>query len=100
MHWLQSRYRYVQQRTKPYALAVFIALMMVWAGVYLLERAERPMIAMSVETKTMVEWTHSLPGGGQIHVVVYRRDYETEQDYDDAVAAKLVLYPPDPPSGG
>lgn len=48
----------------------------------------------------MTEWDHTLPSGGVIHIQVLRRDYGSEQEYDAAVAAKIVLYPPDPPSGG
>ena len=47
----------------------------------------------------MISWTHTLPSGGQIRVQVIRADYESEAAYDSAVAAKLILYPPDPPSG-
>ena len=62
---------------------------------------EERMQQLRREIISMISWTHTLPGGGVIRVQVLRADYETEAAYDEAVAAKLVMYPPDPaPEGG
>ena len=92
------RFVYVAiSRAKPYALGLFMAVMLAWAGAYLLATATRPAILIEEEAVSVISWNHTLASGGVIHVEVRRRDYETEALYDAAVAAKLLLYPPDPP---
>lgn len=90
---------------RPFAVAVIIlssiAALVGWAlELRTVAIADARAILSRFEHATMTEWTHTLQSGGQIHVVIYRRDYATEELYDAAVAAKLVLYPPDPPAGG
>ena len=88
-------------RAKHYALAAFIIVMSVWAWwIYEAVLASpRPAVLVTEESRAMISWTHTLPSGGVIRVQVLRADYETEAAYDEAVAAKLLQYPPDPPSG-
>ena len=91
----------IAQRAKHYALAAFITVMVVWAWwMYeVVAATPRPAVLVTEEARAMISWTHTLPSGGQIRVQVIRADYESEAAYDSAVAAKLILYPPDPPSG-
>lgn len=42
------------------------------------------------ETTTMIAWTSN-----GIRIEVYRRDYDSDQEWQDAAAALMKIYPPD-----
>jgi len=51
-------------------------------------------VRASAERTSMVGWDSELPGGGLIRVEVYRRDYDTDAEWQGAIQEMLKLFPP------
>lgn len=49
------------------------------------------------ERSSMVGWDSELPGGGVVRVEVYRRDYDTDAEWQGAIQDMLKLFPPTQP---